>query len=48
MQNSSLSIPKYTPMNFIVIDVWFHRDGNYGHTSREGKASECVKSLNAG
>lgn len=30
-------------MNFIVIDAWLHRDGNYGHTSREGKASECIK-----
>lgn len=24
-------------MSFIVIDDWLHRDGNYGHTSREGK-----------
>lgn len=31
-------------MNFIVIDAWLHRDGNYGHTSREGKPSECIKS----
>lgn len=35
-------------MNFFVSDAWLHRDGNYGHTSREGKASECIKSCNTG